>query len=491
MTSKSKISRLLFFLGRSDGSLSRRIFRSGVFVLVSTLVVNLLTLVRQIVLARLLFPEAFGVMSICAIVLRGVNVFTEMGLAPALIHRQQGFEEAKDTAFTMSVLRGVALALVLFSIAPFVGNFYEEKGLELFLRVISLALVLDGFRNINIVALQKQIDFKRISIMEQLVAAASTIGIIALAWYLRSVWALVLGHVLTSVVHVGSSYLVVPGKIRFRFDRRIAGELFSYGKFITGMSIVFFFITEMDNALIGKMLGMEMLGYYVVAFLLANLPVTYISRAASRLMFPAYAELQNRSEELQHAYLLTVQVVTAVTVPAAFGLMILAPEIIGLVYGQNWMPAAAPLQILAFFGACRSITSLNGYLLNGIGRPNVNFYIALLRFGLLPVLLISFTRKWGMPGAAVAVLVPIAIQLLISLIAVCRLTGTRLLDVIKSIGMWTVCSAAMAGVLFAVKGTLQVTIPLLVFLLFLGVGIYLLLTWRRIMALIKHARGLM
>ena len=481
---------MLGFLNRSDGSLSRRIFRSGVFVLVSTLVVNLLTLIRQIALARMLFPEAFGVMSICAIILRGVNVFTEMGLAPALIYRQQGFEEAKDTAFTLGVLRGVALASVLFFIAPYIGNFYEEKGLRLFLRVISVALVLDGFRNINIVALQKQIDFKRISIMEQLVAVVSTIGIIALAWYLRSVWALVLGHVFTSAVHVGSSYLVVPGKVRFRFNRRIAGELFNYGKFITGMSIVFFLVTEMDNAVIGKMLGMEMLGYYVVAFLLANLPVTYISRAASRLMFPAYAELQSRSEALQHSYLLSVRFVTAVTVPAAFGLMVLAPEIIGLVYGQKWMPAVAPLQILAYFGACRSITSLNGYLLNGIGRPNVNFYISLLRFGLLPVLLITFTRNWGMPGAAAAVLVPIAIQLLLSLIAVCRFTGTQLLDVIKSIGLWAVCSAAMAGVLFAVKSTLQITIPILIFLVLLGVGIYLLLTGRRLMTLIKHAREL-
>ncbi len=485
------VSRVLSFLSRSDGSLQRRILRSGFFVMISTGVVNLLTLVRQVALARLLFPEAFGVMSICAIVLRGVNVFTDMGLAPALIHRQGGFEEAKDTAFTMSVLRGVALASVLFFIAPFIGDFYEEKGLGLFLRVISLALVLDGFRNINIVALQKQIDFKRISIVEQLVAVLSTIGIIALAWYFRSVWALVLGRVLTSAVHVASSYFVIPGKIRFRFNRKLAGELFRYGKFITGMSIVLFLATEMDNAIVGKMLSMEMLGYYVVAFLLANLPVTYVSKAISKVMFPAYAELQGKTQALQEAFRLEVGLTTAITVPAAFGLMILAPEIIGLVYGERWMPAVAPLQILAFFGACRSIASTNGYLLNAIGYPNINFYTTLLRFGLLPFLLIGFILQWEMAGAATAVLIGIFIQMSFGLWAVCRLTGTKFRQLTGNLVTWILCSAIMAGILFAVKSSLEVTIPLLVFLVFLGVVIYFLLAGRRIMALIKHARGLM
>lgn len=453
----------------------------------STGVVNMLTLVRQIILARLLFPEAFGLMSICAIVLRGVNVFTEMGIAPALIYRQQNFEEAKDTAFTMVVFRGLLLSSVLFVVAPFVADFYDEKSLTLFLRVISIALVLDGCRNINLVALQKHLNFKKISIIEQSVALISTIGVIVLAWYFRSVWALVIGHVFTSAAHLIASYAIVSGRIRFYFNRKIAGELFRYGKFITGMSIILFIVNEMDNAVIGKVLGMEMLGYYVVAFLLADLPVKYLSRVVSKIMFPAYTELQNRPRELKDTYLLTVQFVSSVTVPAAFGLMALAPEIIGLVYGEKWMPAVGPLKILAFFGACRSITSLNGYLLNGIGRPHVNFYITFLRLGLLSAVVLPFTLHWGLSGVAMAVLLPMIVQMVTSTFLVYKFIGAHPLEILRSAGVWIACSALMAYVLLLTKSYFtEVTLLLLVFLIFFGMAIYFILTAYSFKALIRR-----
>jgi O-antigen/teichoic acid export membrane protein len=414
-----------------------------------------------------------------------------MGLAPALIHRQKGFEEARDTAFTMGVLRGLILAAVLFFISPFIAGFYDEQGLTWFLRVIALALIMDGLRNINLVALQKKLDFKRIAIVEQSVAVISTLGVIILAWYLRSVWALVLGNIVTAGAHMIFSYVIVPGRIRFAFDRKIAADLFRYGKFITGMSIVLFIVNEMDTALVGKILGMEVLGYYVVAFLLANLPVSYISRAASRLMFPAYAELQNRPEPLREAYLITIRLVSAITVPAAFGLMVLAPEIIGLIYGEKWLPAVRPLQILAFYGACRSITSLNGYLLNGIGTPGVNFYIALLRLGILPLLLVNFTIRWETTGAAVAVLIAIAFQMLIGLVVVCRRIGIKSFQLLNALFIWTAASGIMAAALFLIKTSFEITLLGLIGLIFSGVAVYLLCAGRHLWSLVSNLRALM
>ena len=265
---KLQARRFRDFLARSDGSLTQRAMRSGVWVGFSGVGINLLTLVRQVVLARLLVPEAFGVMSICLIVIRGAEIFTQTGFAAALVHRQDRFEEARDTAFTLMVIRGLLLMLVVAVAAPFIAAAYEEPDLTGLLRVLAIAFLLDGMCNINAVALQKNLDFRRLAYMELSVAALGTVMSIGLAWWLRSVWALVAGAVLSAAAHLVMSYVFIPGRPRLALQRQMVRELFGYGKFITAAAILLYLATEIDNALVGKLLGMQMLGFYVIAYLL-------------------------------------------------------------------------------------------------------------------------------------------------------------------------------------------------------------------------------
>lgn len=397
---------LVGFLHRTDGSLQHKAVRSGVWAGLSSVGVVALTFVRGIVLARLLSPETFGLMAVSLMATRLIEIFTETGFGQALVHRQDNFEEARDTAFTMMVMRGVGLTLLSGAIAPLVAWFYGEPVLQSVVAVVGLSFLMIGFQNINSVALQKNLDFKLLTYMELTSATLSFVATVALAYWLRDIWALVWAQVASATITSGLSFLMLPGTVRFRFNRAIARDLYAYGRFITGLAIVVFLSRELDSALIGKLLGMEQLGFYVAAYSLANIPSTYLSKLVARVMFPFFSRLQNDPDGLRREYLRGLTMITTVAVPVSVAMGVLAPDIIRALYGDRWIAAVAPLQVLAVFGCFRSMWMLNGYLYNAIGMPHIDFYVSLGRLLAMLALLSPLTTRYGPVGAAYAVTLP-------------------------------------------------------------------------------------
>jgi O-antigen/teichoic acid export membrane protein len=443
------------FMGAADGGLGTKVVRSGVWVGISNGGQSVLQTLRSIILARLLGPEAFGLMGICMIVIRGLELFTQTGVSPALIYRQDRIDEAKHTAFTLQLIRGFVLAAAALAIAPLAARYYEQSQLRDLIFTLAAVFAMNGFYNINTVLLQKNLDFRRLTSLELSVAVVSTAATVALAYWLRSVWALVLGQVLLAVMRVALSYAIVPGRIVLRFDRGIARELLSYGRYITGITVVLFITTEVDNMVIGKVLGFEWLGYYAMAFTLANLPATHIAKIASNVLFPAYSTLQKDPERIRIAYVTVLRAVGGIAIPAAVGLATLAPEIVGIVYGPKWLPAVTSLRILALFGAARAIGMLGGYLYNALGKPRISFYLSAVKLAVILVLIYPATIRYGVVGAALAVSIPQIIGDAIGLVVVQREIALRPAEITRVLGRIAFASLVMAAVLVAARWLLS------------------------------------
>lgn len=445
------LRRALAFLHRTDGSLQRRALRSGVWVGVSSVGIVVLSFTRGIVMARLLTPEIFGLMAVSLMATRLIDIFTETGFGAALIHRQQRFEEARDTAFTMMVIRGISLSALSFVIAPFVAAFYSEPLVTSIVRVVGISFILYGCQNINTVALQKELNFKRLTYLELTNNVLSFVVAVGLAWWLRSVWALVFAQIATAAIGSVMSYVIVRERVRLRFDVSIAKELYGYGRFITGLAIVVFFTRELDNAVIGKLLGVELLGYYVAAYTLANIPSTYLAQIVTKVLFPVFSTLQNDAEKLRVEYGRGIRLITAVAVPASVSMMVLAPEIVRALYGGRWDQAATPLRILAIFGCFRALWMLNGYLYNAIGRPHIDFYLSLARLVVMAALLFPLTKAYGLAGAAVAVALPMAAQFAVGVYLSRRLIGAPFALAIRPLSLAALRGLVLAAVLIAAK----------------------------------------
>lgn len=447
----SKTKRLLDFLHRNDGSLRHKVVRSGAWVGLSNAGVAVLTFLRGIILARLLGPEAFGLMAVSLMATRLIEIFTETGFGAALVHRQQRFEEARDTAFTMMVVRGFGLAALAVLLSPWMARFYDEPQLTSTVSVSGICFVLMGFQNINTIALQKELDFKRLTYMELTGAVLSFLAAISLAYTFRNVWALIGGQIANALIASVLSFLFVPARVRFRFDWAIAKELYGYGRFITGLAIVVFLSRELDSALIGKLLGMETLGLYVAAYSLANIPSTYLSKVAARVMFPMFSKLQANPEGLRQIYGHGIGLITRLTVPMSVAMIVLADDIVDALYGPQWAAAAAPLRVLALFGGFRALWMLNGYLFNAIGKPQVDFYMSVGRLVALCVLVYPMTRTFGLVGAALATTIPMGVQFVVGALLSRALIGAPLTATLAPFGLAAMQSAGLAAILTIVK----------------------------------------
>lgn len=433
------------FAMSDGGSIKHRVLRSGIWVGLSEIGLQSLGLVRSVVLARLLTPETFGLMGLAMIVVRAVETFTRPGIAQALIARQESFDEASATAFTMLLGRGLLLALAMAAVAPWIAQFYDAAELGPVLQALSAVFLIGSFSNINTVARQKELDFRRLTYLSQLTTLIGTIVTIGVAFWLRSVWALVIGQLASVSLSALLSYVFVEGRARLAFNPKVARELLAYGKFITGSSAVLFVATELDSAVIGKVLGTDQLGFYTVAFTIAHLATANLSKIASGVMMPAYSKLQSDLPALRNAYLRTFSLVLFVVVPATAGLIVVAEPLMAVVYGEKWLPAAVPLKILVVFGLFRALAAFNGYLFEGIRLPGIAFQLGILRLLVIAPLIVPVTREFGLAGAALTVTGGIAVQWGVGLVFLRRHLGVKLRQLAAHMTgpLWT--SLAMAA----------------------------------------------
>lgn len=445
------VTRLIRFLGRSDGSLQEKAARSAVWVGLSSFAGAGISFLKSIILARLLMPEVFGLMAICSMIIQGIEIFTETGFTAALIHRQQKFEEAKDTAFTIWVLRGFGLVVLGILAAPWIATFYEQPILTIVLSVVSLTFLINAFRNVNTIALQKELDFKRLIYIEQSNIIFNLVIAVALAYWLRNVWALVYAQLASVLISVMLSYLLVAGRPRFRFDITLAKELFAYGKFMTGLAVVVYLTNQLDNAIIGKIIGMEALGYYTLAYTLANLPTTGVSKIAARVLFPMFSKLQNDRHQLQEEYMRGLRLLIAIVVPITCVIVVLADEIVLTLYGATWFPASTALEILAVFGCFQTLWMLNGYLVNALGKPKIDFYVNSTRLLLVLILLYPFTVSMGIAGASLAITIPMSMQFVVGLYLAKTIVGVTISQLLRPLLTALLQGLILVGIMMGLK----------------------------------------
>lgn len=484
------LSNLFQFLRPQDDGIKRRALRAGVWMGFTGTVWNLMSLLRSVVLARLLTPEIFGIWAICMILNRALSTFSETGFASALIQRQERAEEARDTAFTMLIVRGILLGLITIAAAPLFSKFYEMPILQPLISVMAIAFMISGFHNINTVLQQKELRYHRLALIDQTSIVLGFVFVVVAAYFYRSAWALVAAHLFTALVTVSLSYLVLPTRPRLAFDKTLARELFHYGKFVGGAGIVAFITLELDNLVIAKLLSMEALGFYAVAFMLANLPATQLAKVISGVMLPAYSKLQSDIPALRAAYQRTLSFVSLLTIPAAAGIGALAPQIIGVIYGERWMPAADILRILAVFGCLRSIGVLSGYMYNAIGKPKISFYFTVIKLALISLLIYPLTVKYGASGAAAAVTLPSLLVFFLDFIVLKKRIGldigAALLPLLRTLAF----SALMAGVLIFLQTKMSsMNLLTLTTLILVGALTYLALAWRDIHRLYSWIRS--
>jgi len=318
-----------------------------------------------------------------------------------------------DTAWTVHVFRGLVLALVLLLTAPLVGWFFEDYRVVKLLQIICLAEVLNGFINVGIIYFEKELKFHKQFIYEMLSNAISLVVGIILAYKFASVWALVWANLAGVTVRCILSYVLHPYRPHYCFNLIQAKELFRFGKWMFGHTIVVFLWQEADRIIIGKMLGAAALGVYQIAYRISNLGSSQVSLATSTVAFPTYVKLREEEDRLRKAFLDVFETTICFVLPLTIFTFLAAEDIVHGLLGEKWIESIVPLKILSLAGFLGAFEHTSTPLFVAVGRPNLEFWKNFCKACIILLTIYPLTAFWGLSGTCISVvlgaLVPLPI----------------------------------------------------------------------------------
>lgn len=319
-----------------------------------------------LLLTHLLFPEAFGLMALVQIVIRGLEMFSDIGVSGSIIRDKRGSDPLfLDTAWTMRLVRSIGLWLCACALAWPAAWFYDEPLLTWMIPVVGLTSVLDGLGSISTLTLQRSVNLKPLvmrQVVANLLALMTTVG---LAWLWKSVWVLVIGSVARAAYYSILSYMLLrfPWP-RLAWDKAAAQSIFRYGRWIFLSTAITFLLQQGDRAVLGKLITSAELGFYSIAVLLSRSVLEIMLKLNSQVLFPIYSQLVNNAPERLHSRLLHSKLaLMGAFLPPLWCLAIFGKQIVALMYDPRYVSAGWMLEVLSLGSMGAVISLTNGSVL--------------------------------------------------------------------------------------------------------------------------------
>jgi lipopolysaccharide exporter len=384
-------------------SIGNKVIRSGIWSLSGNWLARALSVIKMMVLARILLPQDFGVFGLAILSINCMRVLSGIGVEAALIQKRRADRDDLNMAWTMANIRGFLLFLILLSLAGVIADYFNHAGLKPVLQVMAICFIWEGLTNIGVIYFQKDIDFKQKVKLELLSDVCGSIATVLMALFLRSVWALALGSVIWSMSSCLLSYRMHPYRPRICFNWERAASLIHFGKHILWISIVTFVVTSGDDALVGKILGLNLLGYYTMAYIIANIPVTSLASVIGRISFAAYSLVESDRDRLKEAFRRTFGTTLLILLPLTVLIIVLSEDFIRVFLGSRWLPMAGVMEILCLLGLFRGLSNVIAPLHLAINRPEIQSLNKTVELIVFLVLVYPFIVGWGLIGAGWAV----------------------------------------------------------------------------------------
>ena len=365
-----------------------------------------LRFVSNVVLAWLLFPEAFGLMAIVQAVLGGVALASTFGLDASVVQSKRGDDPVfLDTVWSLQMLRGVLLWGVVWLAAGPVAGFYGQPPLAQLLPLCAVSLVVQGLNPTSVLVNERHMRLGWITAARIATQAASLVLMALLAWWTGSVFALAAGYVAQPAMLLALYWLYLPGRRdRFGIERRAAGEILSLGKYLFVSSIATYALMQSDRAILGATIPIDLLGLYSIALALATLPGNFSKGISKKVFFPLLRERHPADSREDGRRIFRARRAIAAGAIAASAVAALAgPWLIDLLYDDRYRVAGAIIVLLAGAGMPGIVATgmLHAVLVRG---DSLWFMIANVGIAALQVaIMIPASAAYGVPGAALAI----------------------------------------------------------------------------------------
>lgn len=355
----------------------------------------------SIALARMLTPNAYGLLGMIIVFTGFAQLFTNPGFGDAIVQREDLKEGHRSSTFWLNAGVGVGLTLLFVGVAPLVAKFYGDPRLTVLTMVVAISFTLNPLNVVHEALLRRTMNFKLLMYVDTISVVVSGAVAVTLAVMGWGVWALVFLRLTGTFMRVLVMWWVTDWHPKFMFEWESIKDLLAFSGNLFGFQLVNYWVRKADDLLVGKFVGSHGLGVYTKAYEVMLQPVKHLRQVVGQVVYPAFSKIQDDRERLKRAYLYATRALGLPSIPMMCFVFVLAEPIVVGIFGEHWREVAPVLQILCFIGVKQPVSSTTGWLFKACGKTDWQFKWNLVTSTLA---LISFAIgiQWGVIGMATA-----------------------------------------------------------------------------------------
>lgn len=355
--------------------------------------------ITSAILARLLEPADFGVVSMVLVYTGFVDLLAEFGISATVVQKRFLDQTGLSTVFWFATLIGVVLTGITVLIAPALESFFSFSGLSLVVQVMSIKLLLVSLATVPQGLLQKKLAFKQLAALEISTTVLAGITGITLAFLGWGYWALVAQGISLRLFRVLGLFFITKWLPLFRLQLDIVREVIDFSSNLLGFRMINYWTRNVDNLLIGRTLGSVQLGYYNQAYTLMMYPIRMLSSIINPSIQPVFATSQDEPERIAPTYLLLIELIALITLPLGLFLLIFAGPVIRVLWGSQWEASIPVFEILALLTMVQPVQSTTGSVFVAMNQVKLLFRLAAVT-SIVIIIGIAAGLRFGLVGVA-------------------------------------------------------------------------------------------
>lgn len=394
--------------------------------------VQIINFVVQIILARLLMPEMFGLIAMLTVFISIGQSLMDAGMTSSLIRSKNPDQLDYSTVFLTNLMISVSVYLITYLSAPYIAQFYSQEILKDILRIYALTFVIRSFVAVHIAKMTKEMNFKTQMILQIPSTIVGAIVGVTMAYLGYGVWSLVWLHIAQSIVYTLQIWIFVPWRPSFVFNKRRFKYHFNFGYKLTLSGLLDTVYNDAYRIVIGKFFTPAAVGFFNQAETMRLFPVQQISSVMGKVTYPLFSNIKG-DVQLKNAYRITMKLVLFAVSPIMLILIVVAKEGFLFLFGEKWLPGVPYFQILATASIIRPISSYNLNILKVKGRSDLFLKVEIIK-KVIGVIGIAVALPFGIKALVISLTAVSFIFVFINMFYCGKLIDYSVLNQIKDVG---------------------------------------------------------
>lgn len=442
-----------------------------------------------LILARLLSPDAYGVIGMLTVFLCVVQVFIDCGFSQALIAKQDRTQTDFSTEFYFNIGVGLIGYCLLFISAPFIADFYNMPLLTSVLRVVGLGVIINSLCVVQSAQFSIRLDFKtpaKIGVSTNLFSGV--VGII-LAYYGWGVWALVFQQLASGILYGILVWILAKWRPTFEFSKDSFKYLWNYGSKILASSLIQQVYDNLYPLVIGKFFSARQLGLYSRAQGFATLPSSNVSGILGSVTFPILSKINNDTPRLMRIYRQMIKTAAFIVFPLMLGLFAISNPLVKVLLNRQWYDCILILQLLCCALLWQPISAINLSILKVIGRTDILLKLEIIK-RIAGIVSIVCSVPFGIIGMCIGYIILYLFCFILNTIYISKITDTPLFVYFKDIVPPLLASISMGGIVLGIISFIESNLVSLIVGIIAGILCYYLFSRYFLKEQLKNALSL-